>query len=619
MSSVTLLNDAANVVLKVYSGSCPQLTETGEYLSIPKEFLPPDYENCGMQKSSHDGIFWLLYRGRRFDNRFFCSHCKSLLNGTGSNVVAHIATHRRKSTVTLQQRVNAFFLFLVRHQIGLTVVRDPLVRIFSPDISYLQVMSLVEDSVRDVRQMIAADLTNKELFLMIDGWSDQSLRRYIGVVMGYYSPERGNMVLHFLDLYTKDGKDHTAASQCEAISDILRRYNIPSHRISCLASDSASVNTCIAEEMGLPWCPCVVHLWNLVVNNFLQNSPSHLDDVLKRINNLRKKTRWVEFLAQRSMVRNITGYTPTRWCSACECLESFYEVRTIVLEYQRAGGKPKFEQEDIDLIEEVGDVLKRFTEVNTLLMNADNREGLATVFEVINAIYMALKELEQVKGAFQHAYKSAAKDIENRFFNLSSRFCCRLIFSGILNVEHSIPKWIDRQLDAIVGIMADELELFVGATPPGSPREPTTNRYAANRSLVDMIEDSPITSETSSIVYDEITQFLKYRKKLGKRRFTAFWAGCEKFRHLKMMAQKLRAYPTNTVPLERCFSKARRILSWCRMRMSTETVRQLCVLSINEPITKRVLGLADVPLDDISTDCARDEDMEEIFSDDETE
>ena len=55
------------------------------------------------------------------------------------------------------------------------------------------------------------------------------------------------------------------------------------------------------------------------------------------------------------------------------------------------------------------------------------------------------------------------------------------------------------------------------------------------------------------------------------------------------------------------------------MRMSTETVRQLCVLSINEPITKRVLGLADVPLDDISTDCARDEDMEEIFSDDETE
>ena len=62
-----------------------------------------------------------------------------------------------------------------------------------------------------------------------------------------------------------------------------------------------------------------------------------LEDVLGRINRLRKKSRWVEFLAQHSMVRNIAGYTQTRWCSACECLESFYEVRTIVLEYQRAG------------------------------------------------------------------------------------------------------------------------------------------------------------------------------------------------------------------------------------------------------------------------------------------
>ena len=619
MRSVTLLNDASNAVLKVYSGSCPQLAETGEYLSVPKELLPPDYEHCGMQRSVHDGIYWLLYRGRRFDSKFFCSSCRSMLNGTGSNVTAHIAKHKRKSTATLQQRLNAFFLFLVRHQIGLTVTRDPLVRVFSPDISYLQMLSLVDDTVKDVRDMIAADLAHKQVFLMIDGWSDQSLRRYIGVVAGYYSAERRNLVMHFLDLYCKEGQDHTAASQHDALRDILQRYKVPNQNISCLASDSASVNTCLAEEMGLTWCPCVVHLWNLVVNRFLRNSPQRLDDILQRINTLRKKSRWVEFLAQHSMVRNIAGYTQTRWCSACDCLESFYGLRMIVLEYQNSGGKPRFEEADIALIEEVGNVLKRFTEVNTLLMNADNQEGLVTVFEVINAIYLTLKKLEQVESVFQTAYMGAVKDIENRFFNLGSKFCCRLIFCGILNVEHSLPEWIRPQLDHIVAIMADELELFVGATPPGSPREPAADRYASNRSLVDMIQDSPVTSESSSIVYDEISEFLNFRKKLGRRRFTTFWAECEKFRHLKMMARNLRSYPANTVPLERSFSKARRILSWCRMRMSTETVRQLCILSLNEGITKRVLGLADVPVDDFGTCSACDEEMDEIFSDDESE
>ena len=192
-----------------------------------------------------------------------------------------------------------------------------------------------------------------------------------------------------------------------------------------------------------------------------------------------------------------------------------------------------------------------------------------------------------------------------------------MIFAAILDVQHHLPQWVQSQLDAIVGIMADELDLFVGATPPGSPQERAENRYAADRPLADMIQDSPITSEASSVVYDEISEFLKCRKKLSKRPFTVFWADCDKFRHLKMMAERLRRYPTNTVPLERCFSKARRILSWSRMRMSTDTVRSLCLLSINEPITRRALGLSEIRIDDFGLCNAGDEDIDEIISDDE--
>ena len=86
-----------------------------------------------------------------------------------------------------------------------------------------------------------------------------------------------------------------------------------------------------------------------------------------------------------------------------------------------------FEQADFDLIEEIGRVLRRFEEVNTFLMDADNQEGLASVFQAINAIYMTLKGVAEKEGACQAAYIRAVKQIEERFFNLSSKFCCRLI------------------------------------------------------------------------------------------------------------------------------------------------------------------------------------------------
>lgn len=111
MSSITLANDTSNVVLKVYSGSCLQLAETGEHVAIPKEFLPQNHENCALQKSGHDGIFWLLYRGRRFESKFFCSACGSVLNGSGSNITAHLAKHKGRTTFTQQQCVNALFSF----------------------------------------------------------------------------------------------------------------------------------------------------------------------------------------------------------------------------------------------------------------------------------------------------------------------------------------------------------------------------------------------------------------------------------------------------------------------------------------------------------------------------
>lgn len=56
---------------------------------------------------------------------------------------------------------------------------------------------------------------------MIDGWSDQSLQRYLGIVAAYYDWRNNRIVHRFLDLNGGSGTDHSADSQLEILKNVL--------------------------------------------------------------------------------------------------------------------------------------------------------------------------------------------------------------------------------------------------------------------------------------------------------------------------------------------------------------------------------------------------------------
>ena len=196
-------------------------------------------------------------------------------------------------------------------------------------------------------------------------------------------------------------------------------------RVKCICSDSAATNPAIAEKLSANWMPCCVHLWNLVVQNFVKNSPEQLRQVLTRINQLRKKTLWIDFVAgAKHTQRNIVGYCPTRWCSVCMCLNSFLSFKDMTMEYQAAHMKtdPLFTPIDFEVIERVSHLLTRFAEANDLLSKADQMEGLATVFEVISAVYQIICEDCKKEWEFTNAVYLAKLEVESRFFNEGSKF-----------------------------------------------------------------------------------------------------------------------------------------------------------------------------------------------------
>ena len=617
-------NAQDSVLLSVFTGKCGRLQPSDETVLVPLSQLPEGaVERWALQESCHEDAYWLLYDGHRYNNLCFCCLCEMMMCGSGGNLKGHMARHSsRLRVLTEEDQGKAYLLFLVRHNLPFSTARDPVLRMMCPTVTYGRLLALLQTTAQRIKRAITTEAHGKLLSLMVDGWSDMSLRRFLGIAVSIFDPASRCHCYRFLGLYhTLDG--HSAESQEKVVRDCLQEYELRPEKLVSFCSDSASVNTSLADRVSFTWIPCCCHLWNLVVRHFLDNSPERLKKILGNINSLRSKTLWVEFLARNgSSVRNLSIYVPTRWCSVCSCLRSFCMLREHIVAFQSLSKLNGFTDEDFLLVDGVIDLLVRFEELNLMLMAADNAEGLATVYEGINGIYTVLEPFELNPGLFQHACTMARREIEWRFFRCESRFCCRLLFAGVLNVAHTIPPFLQSILNPVLSIMASEVESLTSATPPSSPSAHSpAARFSHLRPLQESIDDSPCSSEQNHEVVEEISSFMGKRSHLPKQKFSVFWWSCKSFPRLRMLAMKLRSIPTNTSRLEATFSLARRILSWNRMRLSPTHSSQLCLLVANPSLTESLLGLdvhCDImPNESDTRQWSLDDEIDECISDEE--
>ena len=219
MAVIAISNEKA-LVLQVYESPCGRLRPTDERVLVPKQCLPEEYATCAAQCSTCRGIFWILKDGRRWRNMCYCSFCKILFNGSGGNLRSHSTSHS-PTQYTQQQKDTALIMFLVRHYVGLTCLRDPITDIFYPGLTFSRAMSLIEFCTNQVKESVIEELDDQSVCLMIDGWTDQSLRRFLGIVVSYFQQDRNRTVYRALALHWGEGRDHRAATQIEAIKSTL--------------------------------------------------------------------------------------------------------------------------------------------------------------------------------------------------------------------------------------------------------------------------------------------------------------------------------------------------------------------------------------------------------------
>lgn len=594
------------LALKVFQGRCGSLVPTSRVVNVPFEFVDEPYDEYALQETKYPGVYWFLRQGQRYNNYCFCAFCKTRLNGSGSNMKVHSVGHSDFRTYSQDQKNAAALLFMLRHSIGFSVFRDPLVRIFLPQLSPSVVEQLFIRAKNGVRDLIRREIASKEVTVMIDGWCDASMRRYLGVAVAYHSKSENRMIHRFLDLGSGIVGQHTAAHCADFLRKCLESFGMSIAHVKCICSDSAATNPAIAEKLSVNWMPCCVHLWNLVVQNFVRNSPKELTEVLTRINQLRNKTLWIEFVARAQHgQRNIAGYCPTRWCSVCMCLNSFLSFKDLIMEFQETNMKtdPLFTEKDFEVIGHVNQLFERFAEANDLLSKADQMEGLATVFEVISTVYQIICEDCKKEWEFTVAVRRAKSEVEARFFNERSKFCCRLMLAGILDVRHRIPRWLEDRSCRLLSLLAEEIELQQ-STSGRSGDHANDRRYTDDRPLTEIIYDSPVSWDETDLA-DEIAHFYKTRTRHHGSGFLAYWSEGTEYRQIQSYAIALRSFPTTTIWLERAFSIARRNLTWTRLHLTGDRASDICFLAINSKQVEVALGLGamtDVISDEIITD-----------------
>lgn len=210
-ASQELAHQADGFALEVFRGRFPRLTPTRNIAFVPRDVLEQPYEGYSLLETTQTGVYWILKNGQRRNNRCYCQVCRTSFNGSGSNIKAHIAKHQGSKQYSDDQKMFAAFLFLIKHSIGFTTFRDPLVKIFLPQMSSSVIEQLLVRGCTGVHAMIQKELENRDVTVMIDGSCDASLRRFLGVALAYYNETRNTIVHRLLDLGHGIAGRHTAA------------------------------------------------------------------------------------------------------------------------------------------------------------------------------------------------------------------------------------------------------------------------------------------------------------------------------------------------------------------------------------------------------------------------
>lgn len=94
---------------------------------------------------------------------------------------------------------------------------------------------------------------------------------------------------------------------------------------------------CASEYLDMWRIPCVLHLFNLIFQNFVIGIKPIIQPIFSLITHLSNSTKYQSLIDHKNKqgikIRKIPNYTENRWTSFCDCLLTLYETKSYVEEF----------------------------------------------------------------------------------------------------------------------------------------------------------------------------------------------------------------------------------------------------------------------------------------------
>lgn len=422
----------------------------------------------------------------------------------------------------------------------------------------------------DVKTEQREDIANAEYInVVLDGWTDVSNISYIAVLFIY------NGKSQYIGNLETGGERHNADVINRGLNTIIKEYlpvkdNEPDlGKLVAVVSDSAPVMRAAKRMLAgdipnLRAIPCVLHIFNLISQDLIKNDDhDNMRQGACKISEHFRRSHWAALLREEGS-RTIKSYTPTRWFSFFEMIDSI-----LVNE--------EWFRKTFDLSSPNGKK-NRKTLPKDVLKHLDGNifNELKTFSQIFGFIVNHTKALEAENATFCDVWPTVIK-MYNHFNNLVE--------------EKTVPEAIQPGLKAVLVSINKRTELLLSNIYIISfflhPAKRQT-AISAKFSLKDIVVMMSELVEDCNYTFDQSQQVIDLAKcyAVGKSGFNyketdphKFWEAAPKS-SLKRLALRVLAIIPHSESCERLFSRMVYIKSKTQNRMSSATLTAIAQIKM---------------------------------------
>lgn len=295
-------------------------------------------------------IFVPKLNGGISKSTFFCTLCRKWLsiNGSVRNICRHANIHipdimnSHKKTKASKEMIftgkqeefiitQIISFILLSTQTFQYTDNEFLKKISEKLPNRKRITNILETIAKSTNEQIKSSLVySSSNSITFDGWTSKGNMPYIGITVRALI---GNDYKDFfLDLIDIENIDQSSKILALNISQSLENYGLSSENIVSCTTDNCNNMVTTAEYLNIWRIPCVVHMLNLIFEEFVKSSKATLLPFLKLYASLNRSTKYTIFTEPKN-IKKVPSYIETRWTSLCQTILVFLETKEDVIDF----------------------------------------------------------------------------------------------------------------------------------------------------------------------------------------------------------------------------------------------------------------------------------------------